>query len=59
MGEKIDIPFARKILKDILSAADFNVTPEHIKKIVCNSINAKEDIENIITDIPIVLRAND
>ena len=30
-----------------------------IKKIVCNSIKAKEDIENIITDIPIVLRAND
>ena len=28
-----------------------------IKTIVCNSRKAKEDIENIITDIPIVLRA--
>ena len=47
MGEKIDIPFARKILKDILSAADFNVTPENIKKKVCKHFNIKiADIES-------------
>lgn len=29
-----------------------------IKTIVCNSRKAKEDIENVITDIPIILRTN-
>ncbi|PWM68792.1 MAG: chromosomal replication initiator protein DnaA [Eubacteriales Family XIII. Incertae Sedis bacterium] len=47
LEEKIDIPFARKILKDILSAADFNVTPENIKKKVCKHFNIKiADIES-------------
>ncbi len=34
----------------------FHFNRNSIKTIVCNSRKAKEDIENIITDIPIVLR---
>ena len=51
MNEKINIPFARKVLKDILSASDFNVTPENIKKKVCKYFNIK------VTDIESAKRA--
>ena len=47
MNEPIDVPFARKILKDIFSASDFNVTPDNIKKKVCKYFNIKVvDIES-------------
>ena len=45
--EKIDLKFARNILKDILSSADIAVTPENIKKVVCKYFNIKvSDIES-------------
>ena len=46
-NEKIDLHFARKVLKDVLSASDFAVTPETIKKKVCKHFNIKvSDIES-------------
>ena len=41
MNEKIDLRFAKNILKDVLSSSDFNVTPESIKKSVCKHFNIK------------------
>jgi len=47
MNEKIDIRFAKNILKDILSSADFTITPELIKKMVCKYFNIKvSDMES-------------
>ena len=47
MDEKIDLRFAKGILKDIVSASDLNVTPESIKKVVCKHFNIKvSDIES-------------
>ena len=47
MGEKIDIRFAKNILKDILSSSDFTVTPDSIKKLVCKYFNIKvSDMES-------------
>lgn len=47
MNERITVKFARNILKDILSSADFNITCETIKKTVCKKFNIKiADIES-------------
>ena len=47
MNENINVSFAKKVLKDILSASDFNITPEIIKKKVCKHFNIKiADIES-------------
>ena len=47
MGEKIDLRFAKNILKDVLSSSDFTVTPDSIKKSVCRHFNIKvSDIES-------------
>jgi len=47
MNERIDIRFAKNILKDVLSSSDFTVTPENIKKQVCKHFNIKlSDIES-------------
>ena len=47
MNENINVSFAKKVLKDILSASDFNITPEIIKKKVCKYFNIKiADIES-------------
>jgi chromosomal replication initiator protein len=41
MNEKIDLKFARKTLKDVLSSEDLQVTPQTIKKTVCKHFNIK------------------
>jgi len=47
MNEKIDIRFAKNILKDVLSSSDFTVTPDSIKKGVCKHFNIKiSDMES-------------
>lgn len=47
LSEKITVKFARNILKDILSASDFNISCESIKKTVCKKFNIKiSDIES-------------
>jgi chromosomal replication initiator protein len=47
MDEKIDLKFARAILKDVLSSSDLQITSENIKKAVCNHFNIKVlDIES-------------
>jgi len=47
MNEKIDLKFAKNILRDILSSSDLKVTPETIKKSVCKYFNIKiADIES-------------
>jgi len=47
MNEKIDLRFARNILKDVLSASDFSVSPDSIKKCVCKHFNIKlSDMES-------------
>lgn len=47
MKEKITVKFARNVLKDIVSANDFNITCETIKKAVCKHFNIKTaDIES-------------
>ena len=47
LNEKITVKFARNILKDILSASDFNISCESIKKTVCKKFNIKiSDIES-------------
>ena len=47
MNEKIDLKFAKSILKDILSSSDLKVTPETVKKVVCKHFNIKlSDIES-------------
>lgn len=47
LNEKITVKFARNILKDILSASDFNISCESIKKTVCKKFNIKiTDIES-------------
>jgi chromosomal replication initiator protein len=47
MEEKIDMRFAKNILKDVLSSSDLTVTPESIKKSVCKHFNVKvSDIES-------------
>lgn len=47
MNEKIDIRFAKQILKDVLSSSDLAITPENIKKQVCKHFNIKiSDIES-------------
>jgi len=47
MNEKIDLRFAKSILKDIVSSSDLKVTPESIKKTVCKHFNIKvSDIES-------------
>jgi len=47
MNEKIDLRFAKNILKDIISSSDFMVTPESIKKQVCKHFSIKlSDIES-------------
>ena len=47
MNEKIDLRFAKGILKDVLSASDFKISPESIKKHVCKHYNIKlSDIES-------------
>ncbi len=46
-NEKIDLRFAKKILKDILSSDDYEITAESIKRIVCKHFNIKvSDIES-------------
>ena len=40
-NEKIDLKFAKKILKDILSSDDYEITAESIKRIVCKNFNIK------------------
>ncbi len=45
--EKITIKFARNTLKDIVTASDFTISCESIKKIVCKNFNIKiSDIES-------------
>lgn len=47
MNEDITVKFARKMLNDIFSSNDFNITCETIKKIVCKHFNIKiADIES-------------
>lgn len=47
MNEPINRVLAREVLKDILLAADFNITPDSIKKIVCKHYGIKlSDIES-------------
>jgi len=47
MNDKIDLRFAKNILKDVLSSSDFSVTPDVIKKRVCTHFNIKiSDIES-------------
>lgn len=47
MEKEITVKFAREILKDILPAADFKISCESIKKIVCKHFNIKiADIES-------------
>ncbi|MCB6993923.1 chromosomal replication initiator protein DnaA [bacterium 210820-DFI.6.37] len=47
MKEKITVKFARNVLKDIVSANDFNITCESIKKTVCKHFNIKQaDMES-------------
>lgn len=47
LGEKIDVHFSKKVLKDIISSTDREVTPEKIKKKVCSYFNIKlADIES-------------
>ena len=41
MHENIDSSFARKVLKDIFSASDFNISAENIKKKVSKHFNIK------------------
>ena len=46
-NEKIDLKFAKKILKDILSSDDYEITAESIKRIVCKNFNIKiSDMES-------------
>jgi len=47
MEEKIDLKFAKTVLKDVLSSSDLKVTPETVKKAVCKYFNIKvSDIES-------------
>lgn len=47
MNEPVTVKFARKILNDLFSSSDFNITCETIKKIVCKHFNIKTaDIES-------------
>ena len=47
MNEKIDLKFAKKILKDVIKSGDFNVSCETIKKKVCKKYGIKiTDIES-------------
>ena len=47
MGERIDLKFARTILKDVLSSSDLQVSSENVKKAVCKYFNIKvSDIES-------------
>lgn len=47
MNEKINVSFARNILKDIITNSDFNITHELIKKYVCKYFNIKiSDMES-------------
>ncbi len=41
MNEKIDLKFAKKILKDVIKSGDFNVSCETIKKKVCKKYGIK------------------
>lgn len=46
-NEKVDLKFAKKILKDILSSDDYEITAESIKRIVCKNFNIKlSDMES-------------
>ncbi len=40
-NEKIDLKFAKNILKDIMSSSDYTVTPDTIKKTVCKYYGIK------------------
>ncbi|MBQ2677449.1 MAG: chromosomal replication initiator protein DnaA [Firmicutes bacterium] len=53
MNEKIDLKFAKKILKDVIKSGDFNVSCETIKKKVCKKYGIK------ITDIESKKRTRD
>lgn len=47
MDEKIDLKFAKRVLKDILSESSNEITPEKIKAVVCKYFNIKEsDIDS-------------
>jgi len=47
MNDKIDLRFAKNILKEVLSSSDFSLTPDIIKKRVCTHFNIKiSDIES-------------
>ena len=47
MNEKIDLKFAKKILKDVIKSGDFNISCETIKKKVCKKYGIKmTDIES-------------
>jgi chromosomal replication initiator protein len=47
MNEPISRKLAREVLKDILLAADFNITPDSIKKAVCKHYSIKlSDMES-------------
>ena len=47
MNEKIDLKFAKTVLKDVLSTSDLKATPETVKKVVCKYFNIKvSDIES-------------
>ena len=53
MNEKINLKFAKKILKDVIKSGDFNVSCETIKKKVCKKYGIK------ITDIESKKRTRD
>lgn len=53
LGEKIDVPFAKRILKEIMITGDESVTPEKIKKTVSKQFNIK------ITEIESNKKTND
>ena len=47
LNEKIDMKFAKKILKDLAASGEFNINCETIKKHVCNEYGIKlSDIES-------------
>jgi len=47
LREKIDVPFVKKVLKDIFSSTEVEINPENIKKKVCSYFNIKvADIES-------------
>lgn len=47
MGDEITLKFAKKVLKDVISSEDTTITPEYIKKKVCDRFSLKiSDMES-------------